>query len=152
MKYAVSSCLLGINCKYSGGNNRCEALIQFLKDKDYIAVCPEVLGGLPTPRPCVELKEGRAINDRSEDVTKEFKLGAGMAVSLIQEHQVDLVITQPRSPSCGAGRIYDGSFQGRLIQGNGIFVEQLIQQGIPVMTLDAFLSEDSAISQGKSNF
>lgn len=138
-RYAVSSCLMNINCKYNGCNNANEALMQFLEDKDYICVCPEVLGGLSIPRASCEIVEGRIMNTNHEDCTRQFMEGADIAIEKILDFGADLVITQPRSPSCGAGRIYDGSFSGKLIQGNGVFVEKLMNEGIPVMSVDDFI-------------
>lgn len=114
MKYAVSSCLLGVNCKYNGGNNASSELIDYLKEHEVLQVCPEVLGGLPTPRACAEISGEYIMNTEGEDVTAQFKKGAALALAQIREFQPDLVILQPRSPSCGKGIIYDGSFQNRL--------------------------------------
>lgn len=139
MKYAVSSCLLGENCKYSGGNNKNEELFAFLADKEVISICPEVLGGLPTPRACAEIQGDRVVNTEGSDVSEAFRNGAEEAIRIIRESGADLVITQPRSPSCGKGIIYDGSFTGTLIKGNGIFVQLLEQSGITVKTCEEFL-------------
>lgn len=139
MKYAVSSCLLGENCKYSGGNNKNEELLAFLSDKEVISICPEVLGGLPTPRACAEIQGNRVVNTEGSDVSEAFRNGAEEAIRIIREFGADLVITQPRSPSCGKGIIYDGSFTGTLIKGNGIFVQLLEQSGITVKTCEEFL-------------
>lgn len=142
MKYAVSSCLLGKNCKYSGGNNRCDELLEFLADKEYIAVCPEVLGGLPTPRPCAERQGSLVLNTEGEDVTLHFHKGANEAIRILKEFGADIVITQPRSPSCGKGIIYDGTFTNTLTSGNGIFVSALLELGIPVKTWEEFLKDN----------
>lgn len=138
MKYLISSCLMGENCKYSGGNNKCEELVSFMKDKDFICVCPEVLGGLPIPRACAEIKGGRIINTDHEDVTEEFKKGAKLALDIALEAQVDLAILQPRSPSCGKGKRYSGNFDGTLIEGNGVFCDLLEKNQIPVMNVEEF--------------
>ena len=140
MRYAVSACLMGIDCKYNGGNNGNKELIQFLQDKEYITVCPEVMGGLPIPRACCEIVNGRVINSHKEDWTKEFTKGADFAIEKIKAYQVDQVIVQPRSPSCGCGKIYDGTFQGTLKEGNGIFVEKLQKEGINVISVEDFLA------------
>ena len=125
MKYAVSSCLLGVNCKYNGGNNASSELIDYLKEHEVLQVCPEVLGGLPTPRACAEISGEYIMNT--------------LALAQIHEFQPDLVILQPRSPSCGKGIIYDGSFQNRLVEGDGMFARLLLDEGIPVMTCGEFL-------------
>lgn len=138
-KYMVSACLLGDNCKYNGGNNQCTELLTFLQDKEYVKVCPEQLGGLPTPRLCCEIKQGVVKNELGASCDEAFHEGADKAIAMILEQAVDMVITQPRSPSCGKGLIYDGSFEGKLIEGNGIFAQKLIKLGINVMNVDDFL-------------
>ncbi|MEG2800397.1 MAG: DUF523 domain-containing protein [Longicatena sp.] len=141
MKYAISSCLMGINCKYNGGNNYSEKLVEFMRDKEYIVVCPEVLGGLSTPRKSSERLDDKIKNMIGEDVSDAFYEGAKLAIQQIEEFGADLVISQVRSPSCGKGLVYDGSFQNKLISGNGVFVEMLIEHKIPVQSIDEFLSE-----------
>ena len=139
MKYAISSCLMGVNCKYSGGNNRNAVLCAFMKDKEYLLVCPEVLGGLPTPRACSEIVDDRVMNTCGEDVTRQFEEGARIAYEKILAFGADIVITQSRSPSCGKDIIYDGTFCGHLKPGNGKFVQLLMQKGIPAMDIEEFL-------------
>lgn len=141
MKYAVSSCLLGVNCKYNSGNNASSELIEYLKDHEVLRVCPEVLGGLPIPRACAELSGDKVMNIEGEDVTAQFERGASLALAQIREFQPDLVILQPRSPSCGKGIIYDGGFHNQLVEGNGILVRLLLNEGVPVMPYREFLKE-----------
>ncbi|MEG0273709.1 MAG: DUF523 domain-containing protein [Longicatena sp.] len=138
MRYAISACLTGVNCKYSGGNNLENELMEYIKDKEYMTICPEVLGGLPIPRLSCEIVDGKILNTANEDCTEAFYVGARIALEQIIEYQADIVILQPRSPSCGVGHIYDGTFQGRLKDGNGIFVEMLLKEGIPAMTWEEF--------------
>ena len=130
----VSACLLGENCKYSGGNNRNEAVISFLNDKEYLAVCPERAGGLPAPRPLAEIRDGRVIDKEGKDVTAEFLLGAEKTLALAKKHRPELCILKANSPSCGCGEIYDGTFSGRKISGNGKTVELLLKNGFSVIT------------------
>ncbi len=130
--YVVSRCLLGESCKYNGGHNYSQKVIDFLKDKDYIAVCPEELGGLPTPRTPCERCENKVINKLGEDKTKEFVLGANRAIDLIKDKDIKGALLQARSPSCGKGLIYDGTFSGKLVKGNGIFAEKLMMLGIEI--------------------
>lgn len=139
MKYLISACLLGENCKYNKGNNANQELIDFLQDKDYLSVCPEQLGGLPTPRASCEIVKDRVIDTLGNDKTKEFVEGAQQALHLAQTHQVDLVITQSRSPSCGKGKRYSGNFDGTLINGNGIFVDALLDNGFQVIDIEEFI-------------
>lgn len=142
MRYVVSSCLMGCNCKYNGGNNANEELMAILKEEAVLCVCPEVLGGLPIPRACAELQNGRVKNMEGQDVTKQFYRGAQLAMQKVQEFQGDFAILQPRSPSCGKGLLYDGTFSKKLIPGHGIFAQMLLDQGIIVCTCDEFLEEE----------
>ena len=141
MKYLVSACLLGVNCKYSGGNNECRKLIDFLANQEYVSVCPEVLGGMPTPRACAEIKGGRVTTFDNVDVSEAFYQGAKAALEVAQKEHIDLAILQSRSPSCGKGQRYSGNFDGILIKGNGIFVQMLEQDGIAVMDVEEFLAQ-----------
>lgn len=141
MKYAISACLVGTCCKYNGGHNRNEKLIEFLKDKDYILVCPEVTGGLPTPRAPSEIVGTRVMNTLGQDVSEEFLRGAQIEFNKVVEEEVDVAILQPRSPSCGKDKIYDGTFQGKLVDGDGIFVQMLKKEEITVYTSEEFLKK-----------
>lgn len=136
MKILVSACLLGENCKYSGGNNRSEHVLRFVKGHEIFPVCPEVMGGLPVPRPPAEIVNGVVMNTEGVSVDKEFRLGAQKALAIALENQVDLAILQSRSPSCGPKAVYDGSFSKRLIPGMGIFAAMLKEHGIRVIDLE----------------
>ena len=135
-KIAVSACLLGENCKYSGGNNKNEAVLKFVEGKEVIPVCPEVAGGLPIPRVPVELVNGMAINRDGLNVDKEFRLGVERMLNKLENEDVELVILQPRSPSCGTKQIYDGTFTGTLVDGQGMFAKALIEKGYKVVEPD----------------
>ncbi len=137
----VSACLLGQNCKYSGGNNRNEAVLAYLRDKEVLPVCPEQLSGLPTPRPRVELRNGRAVNEFGEDVDALFRLGVQRALALLDDAAVDEAVLQSRSPTCGARQIYDGTFSGTLLPGQGLLAQALLERGIPVVDA-AEIAED----------
>ena len=130
MKIMVSACLLGQNCKYNGGNNYSQKVIEFLSGHEVIPVCPEVAGGLPVPRKSCEIVDGIVtdIDGVSRDI--EFRQGALKCLETALRENVELAVLQPRSPSCGVGKIYDGSFSGRLVSGNGVFVELLMKNGI----------------------
>lgn len=132
-KVAVSACLLGENCKYSGGNNKNDTVLEFIKDKEVIPVCPEVAGGLPTPRVPAELVDGVAINRDGINVDKEFHSGVKRMLEKLADEEIDLVILQPRSPSCGSKQIYDGTFTGALKPGQGLFAKALIENGYKVV-------------------
>ena len=130
----VSACLLGENCKYSGGNNRREDVCRFLEGKEYVAFCPEQAGGLPTPRLPSERRDGRVFSRDGEDVTAAFLLGAEQALELCRGEEVTLAILKQGSPSCGSRYIYDGSFSGAKIPGEGVTAELLRRNGIRVMS------------------
>lgn len=136
MKIAVSACLLGHDCKYNGGNNRSQKVLDYIKGHEVIPVCPEVAGGLPVPRVPVELKNGRAINRNSEDVTEFFLRGVELTMEKLADQNIDLAILQPRSPSCGCKQIYDGTFSKTLIDGKGMFAQALSDADIPLMDGD----------------
>lgn len=131
---AVSACLVGDNCKYNGKNNKNENVLKFLSDKEYIKICPEVMGGMPIPRLPSEIKNGRVINEKNEDVTDFFISGAKKALEALKDNYVNLVILKAKSPSCGYGKIYDGTFSGNLISGNGIACQLFIDNGFKVIT------------------
>ena len=139
MKIAVSACLLGENCKYNGGNNYSYELGKILEKYDVIPICPEVMGGLPTPRTPAEVVNGVVYTKEGRSVDAEFKKGAEIALDLVKKSGADLVVLQSRSPSCGVGVIYDGSFSGKLIEGNGIFVKTLNKEGITAIDVEEFI-------------
>ena len=136
MKIIVSSCLLGENCKYNGGNNRNEKLLRLLSGHTVIPVCPEVLGGLPTPRVPAEIVNGRVTNREGISVDEAFRKGAEKALEIAQKEQPDLIILQSRSPSCGVKQIYDGTFSGTLIPGKGVFAEMARKAGFLVRDVE----------------
>lgn len=125
MKFVVSACLLGENTKYNGLNNRNDELISLLEGHEIITVCPEVMGGLSTPRFPSEIKGDSVMNSEGEDITHYFEKGADKALQRVIEFDPDYIITMDRSPSCGKGQIYDGSFSKKLIEGDGIFIRKL---------------------------
>lgn len=136
MKVLVSACILGKNCKYNGKNNFNSKVVEFLKDKEVVEICPELLAGLPTPRPSAELVNGVVMSIDGDNVDKQYRLGIDLALKKIQNKDIDLVILQSRSPTCGVKQIYDGSFTGQLIKGQGLFAQALILEGYKVMDAD----------------
>ena len=130
----VSACLTGENCKYNGGNNKNEKVIEFLKGKEYIKICPEVMGSMTTPRSPSEIKGRKVINSLGEDVTEFFLKGAYEALKLAKKNKASLIILKAKSPSCGLGKIYDGSFSGNLTDGDGITAKLLKENGFKVIT------------------
>lgn len=133
MKILVSACLLGENCKYSSGNNKCDEIIELGKRHKLIPVCPECFGGLPIPRVPSEIKNGRVYAKTGEDLTEAFEDGAEKSLYVAEESGCQLAILKERSPSCGFGEIYDGSFSGKTIQGNGITAQLLYDHGIVIL-------------------
>ncbi|ETI94553.1 MAG: hypothetical protein Q606_CBAC00280G0006 [Intestinibacter bartlettii DORA_8_9] len=145
----VSACLLGENCKYSGGNNKSENVIKYLEDKEYILVCPEQLGGLSTPRNPSEIitygnKDGndvlsgytKVLSNKGIDVTKNFIQGAEETLKIAKEHNAKTAILKAGSPSCGYKKIYDGTFLGNKIQGMGVTAAILNKENIALLDED----------------
>lgn len=136
MKVLVSACIKGVNCKYNGKNNENIAAMNFLKDKEVISICPEVLAGMKIPRSCAEIVDGRVVDENGNDVSLEYDKAVAVALSKIQNEEIDLVILQSRSPTCGVNQIYDGSFTGKLIPGMGLFAKALKQRGYNVIDVE----------------
>ena len=130
-KLVVSACLLGRCCKYNGGSNRSEAVLRYVQGREVIAVCPEQLGGLPTPRPPAERRDGRVVTG-SGDVTEQYHRGAEETLKLCQLLSCEAAVLKERSPSCGHGQIYDGTFSGVLTVVDGVTAELLTAHDIPV--------------------
>lgn len=129
----ISACLLGVNCKYSGGNNYTKQ-VESLKEKyNLIPICPEIYGGLETPREPSEIVDSKVLNKKGIDVTYQFKKGAEETLKLAEFYKVKLAILKEKSPSCGFEEIYDGTFSGKLKKGNGITAELLFQNGIKII-------------------
>ena len=105
-------------------------------DKEVISICPEVLAGMETPRPCAEIVNGRVVDENGNDVSLEYNKAVAVALSKIQNEEIDLVILQSRSPTCGVNQIYDGSFTGKLVSGMGLFAKALKQKGYHVIDVE----------------
>lgn len=132
MNILVSACLLGMQCRYDGTGVRMKGLVEAFPKDNLIPVCPEVLGGLPIPRTPAERIGDTIITKTGEDVTKEYMQGAMEVLKLAKDQKCNLAILKERSPSCGCGKIYDGTFTGKLIDGNGVTAELLLKNGIIV--------------------
>ena len=128
----VSGCLLGCNCRYKGDNCKNEKILAWAKENTIIGVCPEQMGGLSTPRDPAEIVGDRLITKNGVDVTSQYHKGAEAALLLAKLNKADFAIVKYRSPACGKGMIYDGTFSGKLIPGDGIFVRLLKENHIPV--------------------
>ena len=129
MKVMVSACLAGENCKYNGGNNRNEKVLRLMADNDVITVCPEQMGGLPTPRVPAEIKEGVVTAGDGRIVDAQFRAGAAKCLEIALREQPDLIVLQSRSPSCGVKQRYDGTFSGTLVDGAGVTAQLLSENG-----------------------
>ncbi|MBM7712922.1 DUF523 domain-containing protein [Enterococcus xiangfangensis] len=138
----ISACLGGVACRYDGGTNEIAALKSLVETNQALMICPEVLGGLPTPRPPAEIRGGdgfdvwqgkaKVFDQEGHDLTNAFKQGAIKAFKEMQKLQITGLVLKERSPSCGSNLIYDGSFSGTRIKGVGVATAYFIQQGLPV--------------------
>ena len=133
MKIIVSACLAGENCKYNGGNNLNSAVLSLMEDNEVITVCPEVMGGLPTPRVPAEILNGVVTAKDGRVVDREFRAGAEKCLAAALREQPDLIILQSRSPSCGVKQRYDGTFSGKLIDAPGVTAQLLMEKGFRVI-------------------
>ncbi len=142
----ISACLLGTPCRYDGKSVPLPAaqLAALRENYTLLPVCPESDGGMPTPRVPSERQGGRVVNREGEDVTEAFLRGAGYALSVARRENCGACLLKERSPSCGSREIYDGSFTGRLVPGEGVAAQTLREAGIKVFgesETDALLSE-----------
>ena len=132
MKILISACLLGCRCRYDGGSKPHPVAEKLAERHGLIPVCPEQLGGLPTPRPPAERRGDRVLTAAGGDVTEQYRRGAEEALALYRLLGCEAAVLKERSPSCGSGQIYDGSFSKTLISGDGVTAELLKRNGIPV--------------------
>ncbi|MBN2281594.1 MAG: DUF523 domain-containing protein [Candidatus Marinimicrobia bacterium] len=130
----VSACLAGIDCAYDGKARSCEKVIELVKKGEALPVCPEQLGGLPTPRIPAEIQKGKVINQAGQDVSANYHKGAEEALKIAKMANCREAILKSNSPSCGKGIIYDGTFNHVKVQGNGVFTAMLLKEGLQVKT------------------
>ena len=139
-KILVSACLLGTPCRWDGRSKKNDKLIAMLDREKIVSVCPEVLAGLPTPRPACELCERYnmqlVLDKDGNDFTESFLLGAKKALEVAKSSDVKIAYLKSGSPSCGAGTVYDGSFTGKKKVGSGIFAKMLAENDIEVVEVD----------------
>ena len=138
MKIMVSACLTGENCKYNGGNNRNEKVLQLMEENEVITVCPEQMGGLSTPRVPSEIKDGVVTARDGRIVDKEFRAGAAKCLRIAMREQPDLIVLQSRSPSCGVKQRYDGTFTGTLVDAPGVTAQLLMANGFRCVDVEDF--------------
>jgi uncharacterized protein YbbK (DUF523 family) len=144
VKVLVSACLAGINCRFDGKNELNKKIRDLVERGKAICVCPEELGGLPTPRTRSEIKnatgsdvlsgKAQVINREGKDITENFTSGAGRVLEIAKKYKIKKAIFKSKSPACGKGKIYDGSFSGRLKEGDGVTTALLLKNNIKVVT------------------
>ena len=136
IKVLISACLLGDNVKYSGGNNLTPELVTLLEKYNVkiVKICPECFAGLPIPRVPSEIRGDKVFSKDGWDITEEFLSGAEKTYQIAKRKQVDFAILKERSPSCGSTHIYDGSFSGNIILGQGITAKRLTEEKIKVFS------------------
>ena len=137
-KLLVSACLLGTPCRYDGKSKKNEAVCALAERFELIPVCPEVYGGLPTPRPPAERCGDRVLTEAGTDVTAQYRRGAEAALQLARLYGCRTAIQKANSPSCGSGTIYDGTFRHRRISGDGLTAALLKANGVQVYNEDTF--------------
>ena len=136
MKIMVSACLAGENCKYNGGNNLSGKVLRLMAGNEVITVCPEQMGGLPTPRVPSEIVDGVVTASDGRNVDREFRLGAEKCLEIAIREQPDLIVLQSRSPSCGVKQRYDGTFSGKLVAGSGVTAQLLMEHGFRCIDIE----------------
>ena len=136
IKVLISACLLGDNVKYSGGNNLTPELVTLLEKYNVkiVKICPECFAGLTIPRVPSEIREDKVFSKDGRDITEEFLSGAEKTYQVAKRKQVDFAILKERSPSCGSSYIYDGSFSGNVIQGQGLTAKKLSKENIIIFS------------------
>lgn len=136
MRVAISACLLGAPVRYDGGSKPVSEVLELAEKVDVLRVCPETASGLPVPRPPAEQLGGRVLLADGRDVTEDFDLGARRCLDAVRRSPVQLAVLKAKSPSCGVGLVYDGTYSGRLVPGQGVFAARLEREGICVVTED----------------
>lgn len=132
MRILVSACLMGVGCRYDGKSNQLPQLEQLMKQHTCIPVCPEIFGGLPTPRVPAERQDSKIMTQDGQDVTQQFVRGTAEVLRLADLYHCKAALLKERSPSCGCGQIYDGTFTKTLTEGDGLAAEMLKRKGIAV--------------------
>ena len=133
MKVLVSACLLGENCKYNGGNNYSSAVAEFVRGKEILPICPELMAGMGCPRTPIEIVDGVLMDRDGKNVDTAMRKAVARVLEQIRQEEIQCAILQSRSPTCGVNQVYDGSFSGKLIPGGGIFAQALKEAGYRVI-------------------
>ena len=135
-KILVSGCLLGENCKYNGGNNYNPRVVEFLKDKEVISICPEIMAGMGCPRNPIEIVDGVLTDCHGKNVDALIRKSVMEIMERIRDEEIQCAVLQSRSPTCGVNQVYDGTFSGKLIPGSGIFAKSLMDAGYLVIDVE----------------
>ena len=133
MKIVVSACLLGENCKYNGGNNYSSAVVEFIKGREVIPVCPERLAGLGIPREPIEIVDGVVRRKDGTSVDDALRQAVAQILAQLDGLDIECVILKSRSPTCGVKQVYDGTFSGKLVDGMGVLAAALREKGYQVI-------------------
>ena len=133
MMILVSACLLGENCKYNGGNNYNAAVVEFVKGKETLPVCPEMMASMGCPRTPIEIVDGVLMDCNGNNVDAAMREAIEKAMEIIRKEEIQCAVLQSRSPTCGVNQIYDGSFSGKLIDSSGLFAQALKDAGYQVI-------------------
>lgn len=131
-KLLISACLCGENTKYNGGNNLIKEMDTLKEAFEFVFICPEVMGGLPIPRDPSEIRGAYVVSSKGKDVTEAYQRGAQRALLIAKQHQIRVALLKEKSPSCGKNEIYDGTFTGTRIKGEGVTTKLLKENGIIV--------------------
>ena len=140
-KILVSACLLGENCKYNGGNNFAPAVAEFLKGREVLTICPEMMAGMGCPRTPIEIVDGVLMDRDGNNVDEAMRKAVAQAMEVIRKENIQCAILQSRSPTCGVNQVYDGTFSGKLISGSGIFAQALKDAGYQVLDAEDIISK-----------
>ena len=132
-KILVSACLLGENCKYNGGNNYSMAVAEYVKGKEVLPICPEMMAGMGCPRTPIEIVNGVLMDRSGNHVDEAMRAAVDEAMEWLGKENIQCAILQSRSPTCGVNQIYDGTFSGKLIDGSGVFAQALKDAGYQVL-------------------
>ena len=138
-KVLVSGCLLGENCKYNGGNNYNPRIVEFLKDKEVISVCPEIMAGMGCPRNPIEIVDGVLTDCHGKNVDSLIRKSVMEIMERIRDEEIQCAVLQSRSPTCDDKQVYDGTFSVKLIPGSGVFAKSLIDAGYLVIDVEDIL-------------
>ncbi len=133
MKILVSACLLGRNCKYNGGNNYSEKVARFVEGREVLAVCPEELAGLGTPRIPIEIANGVVMSKDGRCVDENIRSAVAKLLAELSLQEIQCAVLKSRSPTCGVRQVYDGTFTGTLVDGMGVLAQALQDAGVKVL-------------------